>query len=76
MRVKMERLLNGLRQSEQLTIFYSTHIITEVHKIANRIIILKSGKMVLDKAVAELPEGVEQSFLKHYGLEEDVPWSH
>jgi ABC-2 type transport system ATP-binding protein len=70
MRVKMEQLLNRLNRDDQMTIFYSTHILAEVHKIARRIIILKQGRLVCDRDIHDAPSLVERSFLEMY--EKDI----
>ncbi len=68
MRHEIQVLLARLRTEESLTLLYSTHILTEVQTLADRLLVLRHGKLLLDSPIAELAEGVEGAFLKFYDL--------
>jgi ABC-2 type transport system ATP-binding protein len=68
MRHEIQTLLRELHRERGLTILYSTHILTEVDKLADRVLVLKHGKLVLDSPVADLDGGVEAAFLRHHDL--------
>jgi len=63
--IEQEKIRNLIRQlAEKRTIIFSTHILSEVEDIANRIVIIDTGKIVYD---GEKPKGrgaVEKLFKK------------
>ena len=45
------------------TVLFSTHILQEVHAICDRMVVLRKGRFVADKAVGEVaPEALEDMF--------------
>jgi ABC-2 type transport system ATP-binding protein len=42
------------------TVLFSTHIMQEVEAVCDRVIIIKEGKILIDKKLAELKEGNQQ----------------
>jgi ABC-2 type transport system ATP-binding protein len=68
MRLKVMDILRRLNREFKTTMLYSTHILSEVNKIAHRIIILNRGKLVQDKAIDDLDGSVEKEFVDKYGL--------
>jgi ABC-2 type transport system ATP-binding protein len=45
---------------KEKTILFSTHIMQEVEAVCDRVIIIKKGKLLLDKSLSELKKGNEQ----------------
>lgn len=66
-REKLIRQLMGLKG--KLTLIFISHSMEEVAKIADRILVLSSGKLILDKAVDQIFE--EEELLTEVGL--DLP---
>ncbi|MBN2542069.1 ABC transporter ATP-binding protein [bacterium] len=63
--------MKRLNAERETTIFYSTHILSDIEKIAKRLIIIREGEICLDKQISELDSTVEQTFIEHYGLYEE-----
>jgi ABC-2 type transport system ATP-binding protein len=62
-------------EGERQTVVLSTHILAEVEAICRRVILIRSGKKVLDGSLAELTQGgqrLEEIFTR-VTLEADVP---
>ena len=61
-------------KKEGTTVFMSSHILSEVEKICDRVAILKQGKLIALKSVEELSQAktreVEIFFKGHYQLED------
>jgi ABC-2 type transport system ATP-binding protein len=63
-------------QRDQRTVLLSTHTLTEIEQVAHRVIMIKSGQIVLDDPLDELlknkdatqsqPLTLEQVFIKHH----------
>jgi len=53
-------ILSELMESEDLSIFFSTHITSDLDKIADYIVFIDNGKIVLDKA--------KDDILENYGI--------
>jgi ABC-2 type transport system ATP-binding protein len=63
-------------QRDQRTVLLSTHTLTEIEQVAQRVIMIKSGRIVLDDALDELlknkeasqfqPLTLEQVFINHH----------
>jgi ABC-2 type transport system ATP-binding protein len=63
-------------QREQRTVLLSTHTLTEIERVAQRVIMIKSGRIVLDDPLEELlnnsdskashPLTLEQVFINHH----------
>lgn len=63
-------------QGEQRTVILSTHTLTEIEQIAQRVLMIKTGRIVLDKPLNELlkskdasqsqPLTLEQVFINHH----------
>jgi ABC-2 type transport system ATP-binding protein len=45
---------------KEKTVLFSTHIMQEVEAVCDRVIIIKEGKILIDKKLAELKEGNQQ----------------
>jgi ABC-2 type transport system ATP-binding protein len=63
-------------QRDQRTVLLSTHTLTEIERVAQRVIMIKSGRIVLDDSLVELlknkdasqsqPLTLEQIFINHH----------
>ncbi|MBN1755591.1 ABC transporter ATP-binding protein [bacterium] len=72
MRLKVFGILNELNQKQGTTIFYSSHILPDVERIARRIIIIKEGISLLDSSIRDLHEPLESLFAKLYDLKSET----
>lgn len=71
----MDQLINLLIQEER-TIFFSSHILSDIEKIASHVAILKKGKLFLDMELDSLKTSVKQVQIKtssHTELKIDLP---
>jgi ABC-2 type transport system ATP-binding protein len=59
---KIKTLINKI--SKNKIIIFSTHILSEVEDISNRLIIINNGEMVFDGDKPKLKGGVEKLFKK------------
>jgi ABC-2 type transport system ATP-binding protein len=50
------------------TIFYSSHILSDIDKIAKRVIFIRGGEISLDEQIASLKSTVEETFIRNYGI--------
>jgi len=75
--MQIEQVLTLIKnQRDQRTVLLSTHTLTEIEKIAQRILMIKSGKIVLDDSLDVLVNGqgtnqcnaltLEQIFFNHH----------
>ena len=74
-RARMRRLLSELR-SEGKTILFSSHELSEIEMVADRIILMHRGKLLYQGPVAEIVDtnsNLEQAFLKLLGEELPCP---
>ncbi len=55
--VEIRNLIKNISQDK--TVIFSTHIMQEVEALCNRVIIIDAGKIVVDKTVESLQQGVE-----------------
>ncbi|MFT5169500.1 MAG: ABC-2 type transport system ATP-binding protein [Candidatus Omnitrophota bacterium] len=65
----VQKLLNELK--EEHTVILSTHVLSEIEQIAQRIIILKDGQVALDKTTEELLKEdltLKQTFTRVHGV--------
>ena len=60
-RRKFLKALIELQISNNTTIIFSTHIVSDVERIANRLWILKEGELVLNQAIDQLKEDSDLS---------------
>ena len=74
-RMRMRRLLSELRD-EGKTILFSSHELSEIEMVADRIILMDKGELVFQGSVAEVATGegnLEKAFLHLLG--EELPWA-
>lgn len=50
------------------TIFYSSHILSDIEKIAKRVVIIRDGEISLDQQIESLTMSVEEAFIQNYGV--------
>ena len=62
----------GLHADEGATILYSTHILSEVPRLARRLVILRAGEIAVDGAIGAADE-VDALFMRHYGITDGAP---
>ncbi len=55
----LDEILQLIREEER-TVLFSTHILSDVERIADRVGILKEGKLVVDESLDSLKENVKQ----------------
>ena len=70
MRYRVINEIAALRSETDVTIVYSTHILSDVDKVAGRVVVLRAGVVGVDSPVNELGESVEKTFVDHYGTSE------
>jgi len=68
-RHQIARLLRRMNEERGMLLFYSTHVLPEIPKLADRLILIKDETMVIDAAISSLPESVEDTFYKEYCVE-------
>ena len=67
-RKEMKDLIQKLAFEDQITIFLSSHLLTEIEQVCTRVIIINKGKIIASKEMTELrEEGVTS--LENYFLE-------
>jgi len=71
--IEFNKIIHEMKK-EGTTVFMSSHILSEVEKICDRVAILKQGKLIALKSVEELSQAktreVEIFFKGHYQLED------
>jgi len=60
-RRKFLQALIEMQLERDVTILFSTHIVSDVERIANRLWVLKSGRLVLDESIDKLKEDADLS---------------
>ncbi len=76
MRLKVLRVMKEMNSQQGTTIFHSSHILSDIEKIADRVIIIREGEIQLDERISSLKSSVEKTFVQYYGLsKEEVAWS-
>ena len=68
MRFNVLSALKEMNTQQGTTIFYSSHILSDIEKIARRVVIIRSGNISLDKPIQELTASVEETFINNYGV--------
>ena len=61
--VEVRNLLLGLAQNDGVTVFISSHILSEVAKLATRIGVVHQGQLVKELTAAELAEAEQQRLM-------------
>jgi ABC-2 type transport system ATP-binding protein len=71
MRISIQRLLKKMQKQDKMTIVYSTHIISELSSVADRMLVLRSGMNVFDRRLSDFSEKPEEIFVRFYSNELD-----
>jgi len=66
-RVEILKLLRGLQESHNLAVIYITHDIFQVHKLADRIVIMENGEVVKDARTTEMSAEALEEVIRHGG---------
>ncbi len=61
---QLRDLLKDLSRCQQMTIFISSHLLTEVESIVDKIGIMNGGRLITEKSISDLGENLETYFLK------------
>jgi ABC-2 type transport system ATP-binding protein len=67
-RIDLQYILKDLQFEKRITILYTTHVLEEVQKLADRLIIIRQGKKVYDQLISSSNDTIENIFKKHYGM--------
>lgn len=68
-RVRFRNMIAQL--GENAMVLLSTHIVSDVEHIADRILMMKDGKIIRDGRREELPADLEDFYLREFGGEDD-----
>lgn len=69
-RVRFRNLIASL--GEKSIVLFSTHIVSDIDRIANRILMMNMGQLVFDGTKEDVPEDLEAFYLEEFGgLEEE-----
>lgn len=69
MRIRVMDVMREMNRRQGTTLFYSSHILSEIGKIAERLIVLREGEIHLDGKIADLDSSVDETFTRLYDLE-------
>lgn len=69
-RVRFRNLIAECGKSS--IVLLSTHIVSDVEHIADRILMMKNGQIIWDGTQAEVGENLEEFYLKEFGGEDDA----
>lgn len=69
-RVRFRNLIAECGKSS--IVLLSTHIVSDVEHIADRILMMKSGQLIWDGSQAEIGENLEEFYLQEFGGEDDA----
>ncbi len=67
-RIDLQCILKELQIKKRTTILYTTHVLEEVEKLAERLVIIREGKNVFDTTISSLNDSIENIFKQHYGM--------
>lgn len=67
-RIDLVGMLNTMRKSDAVTLLYTTHVLEEVGKLADRVVVIRNGASAFDAPLAGLTESVEAIFKRCYGV--------
>ena len=61
-RVQMREILLNIHENEKTTIFLSSHLLDEVQKLCNYVVIINKGKMVIEGYVSDILSSKEERY--------------
>lgn len=68
MRIRVINELKEMIRRDGITLFCSSHILSDVEKLAERILIIRAGEIALDERIDRLNESIEDRFFDLYGV--------
>ncbi|MBF0490081.1 MAG: ABC transporter ATP-binding protein [Candidatus Omnitrophica bacterium] len=75
--LQVRKLIKNLK--DQRTVILSTHILSEIEQIAHRVVIIKSGQIIVDQPLEKFlkPQGaqpisLEEAFIRCHGQDEET----
>lgn len=68
MRFNVLSAMKKMNAQQGTTIFYSSHILSDIEKIAKRVVIIRGGEISLDDQITNLGSSVEKAFVQNYGI--------
>ncbi len=71
MRLRVAETIRSQSAADGTTVFYSSHILSDIEKIADRIVIIREGEIGLDEKIAGMTVSVEEAFIAQYGLDRE-----
>lgn len=60
----LAEILSEEQKNRRLTLLYSTHALTEIPAIAERLLMMKKGKLVVDSTIESLEHSIPDTFLR------------
>lgn len=64
-RVRFRNLIEDL--GREAIVIFSTHIVSDIDQIANRILMMNSGRIIFNGTREEIPDNLEEFYLKEFG---------
>ncbi len=61
----LAEILSQERETNELTLLYSTHALSEIPRIAHRLLMMKAGKLVVDSEIDDLEMPINDVFIHH-----------
>jgi len=68
-RILLMDFIKKLRLERDITILYTTHVLEEVEKIADRIVIMRNGMNIFNSTVDAMEKSVENTFRECYEID-------
>jgi len=68
MRIKVLEAMREMNAEHGTTIFYTSHILSDIEKIAKRVIIIREGEVCFDESLSDLESSLESIFVRYYDL--------
>ena len=68
-RVRFRNIIHKL--GEHSIVLLSTHIVSDIERIADRILIIKNGQLLCDNTREEMGENLEEFYLNHFPEEDE-----
>jgi len=68
MRLRVSETIRSLNRESGATVLYSSHILSDIERIAERVVIIREGEIGLDEKIESIGVSVEEAFIAEYGL--------
>jgi ABC-2 type transport system ATP-binding protein len=69
MRIQIQRLLRKLQKDTNVTVLYASHILTELSSVADRMVVLRHGRIVYDNIITGDDQSPQNIFINLYNEE-------